>query len=160
LKGFTLQKSILFLLPLWLCSSAYGDDFRQADGTYVSPYCAVGDEVFGSTPGANSYSGTEDPYAMRKPDGGLIAIAAKRGIGCEVVLRPENGKVLAHVIARRISYDPPALDKDKVLLTEPKSRVNYWEKDFDLTNVDQIGLSQEEVPLKMKLVVGVLRTKP
>jgi hypothetical protein len=155
-----LKKVSISFLALFLCSSVHGQVLQQADGTYLSPYCAVGDDVFGSTPGVQSYDGAEDGYAVRKPDGGLRSTTAKRGIGCEVALRQDKGKVFAHVVARRLSYDLPATDKGKILSAEPTPRVDFWEKEIDLTNVDQVALSQKEVPLNLKLVVGVLRTKP
>lgn len=155
-----MKKISVSLLALFFCSLADGQVLQQSDGTYLSPYCAVGDDVFGSTSGTQSYRGLEDSYAVRKPDGGLISITAKRGIGCEVTLRQDEGKVFAHVTARRVSYDLPTTDKDKILLAVPKQRVNYWEKDIDLTNVDQVAFSQEEISLNMKLIVGILRTKP
>jgi hypothetical protein len=45
------------------------------------------------------------------------------------------------------------VDKEKILLKEPKSRVEYGEKEVDLTNIDRVEFSQDEVPLNMRLAV-------
>lgn len=111
-------------------------------------------------PGANSYANNRKGHALRKADGGLMSVAAERGIGCEVTLHETDNKVVARVVARRVSFEPLVMDNEKILLEKPKSRVEYWEKEVDLTAVDRVEFSQSEVPIGMKLAVGVLRMKP
>ena len=150
----------LLLLAGMFGAVSHAQVIQQADGTYLSPYCAVGDGELSAMPGASSYANDRKGYALRKTDGGLQSVAAERGIGSEVSLRKAGNKVVARVVARRVSFAPLVMDKDKILLEEPKSQVEYWEKEVDLTTVDRVEFSQTEVPLNMKLAVGVLRTTP
>lgn len=121
-------------------------------------YCGGADEERASGPGRNSYAFDRETYALCKPDGGLLAVWVERGIGCEVTLRETGGKLSAHVLARRVSVEPLALEKGKILLQEPKSKVDYWESDLDMSTADRVELSANEVPLRMRVVVGVIRS--
>jgi hypothetical protein len=154
-----MKKFIAFASVFLLNYSAFANEPEKFDGAYVSPYCAVGDDHFGSVPGVRSYDYHSDGFALRKPDGGLISVQAERGVGCEVTLHQTSGKLIAHVIARRVSIEPLVKDKEGILLEAPKSRTDYWEKEVDVSTVDRMEVSQADNPLQLKVVVGVQRTK-
>lgn len=131
----------------------------EHNGMYISPYCAVNDHEFSSMPGIASYRNYIDGAAFRKPDGGLLAVPLEHGIGCKVTIREEEKKLIAHIIVRRVSFEPLVRDKEEILLVMPKSRTDLWEHDIDLSTVDKVEFIRGEVPLNMNVIVGVVRTK-
>jgi hypothetical protein len=149
------QSSILF--ALMLTSSAYGQVKLSSD-VYATAYCGVADGKMTSFPGIKSYESDSEGHALRKSDGGLLAVSVERGIGCEVALRESAGSLFAHVVARRVSVEPLVFDKEQNLLQEPKPKVDYWERDVDMSKVDRVEFSEDEVPLRMRVIVGILRS--
>lgn len=155
-----MNKFIVTLSTLMFTISAHAQIIQQADGMYVSPYCAVNDSEFSSIPGVDSYQNYIDGAAFRKSDGGLLAVPIERGIGCKVTIREEGKKLFAHIIARRVSVEPLVMDNEKILLVMPKSRIDLWEHDVDLSTIDSVEFLRDDVPLNMNVIVGVVRTKP
>lgn len=121
------------------------------------PYCGVLANDRSSFPGQHVFMPNTITHAMRKADGGLIGVPVTDGIGCDVSVKNEGGKLIAHVTARRVTVEPLEFDSDHVLVRAPKEKVDVWEKSVDLTVQDRVEFGSIETKLGFTVVVGVQR---